>query len=340
MASHRPSLPRYLRVVFGPFREIGHRRSDISSQTDPESEVSQVRPFSDDWHNEVKRLRYEVVAVRDRLSPFFLASPDPAEVALEGKVTEQVARYELTANNRHPTIRQAAVTVRGEVEKFARSRRNMGSNYISATPVITMKLEGVIVAGIEGMMAQFSNYLNDLTERFTDISKAAMNQEMKDLIRNTDPDPTQQKLIARYALVCGLAGKMIDAGNAFLNLNAELRAALEFYADGRAPHGWWEHLPAPVQSIFNEGTWAFIQTWVDVGVREALPAFIPYGGIPGAAVRSFLAIRGKRVEEQRAFRRGDVDELLDLADQLTEMNNDAESRRISVNDIVKAASVA
>jgi hypothetical protein len=309
----------------------------MTVQIDPGSEESQVRPFSEEWPEEIKRLRGEVIAVRDRLSPFFMA-PDPAEMALEGKVMEQVARYELDESDRHPTIRQAAATVGEDLEKFARSRRNMGESYIYSTPVITMKLEGVIVAGIDAIMTQFGDYLNDLTERFSDISKAGMDQGMGRLIRDTDA--TQQKLIARYALVCGLAGKMIDAGNAFLNLNAELRAALELYADGRAPHGWWQHLPAPVQSIFNEGTWLIIDELVGIGVKQAIPAFIPYSGIPIAALRSFFVIKEKRVEEQRAFRRGDVDELLDLADQLTKANDNAEMLREAINDIVRDAGTA
>ena len=48
-------------------------------------------------------------------------------------------------------------------------------------------------------------------------------------------------------------------------------------------------------------------------------------------------IKKERVQEQRAYRRGDVDELLDLSDQLAKATNEVEQLQASVSKIAQAA---
>jgi hypothetical protein len=148
-------------------------------------------------------------------------------------------------------------------------------------------------------------------------------------------------LVGQYALVCGLAGRMIDAGNAFLNLDAELRTALKFYAEGRAPQGWWNHLPAPLRSIFGEGTWTVIDESLRIAAEHGLGGALgPFSAIPVAGTRIVLTIKEERVRERRKFRRDDVDELLDLADQLTKANDEANRLGSSIDAIVLASRFA
>src|SRR5689334_4120595 len=73
----------------------------MNGQTDPGTDGYQIRPFSKDWPDEIKRLRDEVVAVLNQVSPFYLAPADAAGTALEGKVTAQVAPYGVKENDRH-----------------------------------------------------------------------------------------------------------------------------------------------------------------------------------------------------------------------------------------------
>ena len=310
----------------------------MSDKTDPGIDKYQIRPFSKDWPDEIERLWNEVAAVRDQVSPFYLAPADAADTAAEGKVAAQVAPYGLDENDRHETIRGAAATVGEQIQDFATSRKNMGRNYMWSAPVITQKLEGVMITGMQAAVSDFGNYLRDIADRLAHVTEGETRKELQDFKKSQPIDSMTQKLIGQYALFCGLAGRMIDAGNAFLNLNAELRAALEFYAEGRAPQGWRNRLPAPVRSIFSESTWTAIDESVRIAAEHGLAGALgPFSAIPVAGTRIVLAIREDRVREERKFRRDDVDELLDLADQVTKANDEANRLESSIDAIVLAA---
>jgi hypothetical protein len=311
----------------------------MSDQIDPEDGKRQILPFSDDWLDEVKRLREEVVAVRDKLSPFFMDPVDPSEAALERKVTEQVARYGLPENDRHATIRQAAATVNNQLRGYAASRETMGSNYISAAPMITMKLDGVVLTGIKNILDEFNNEMRDLTARLAGMSEGDIPEEVQAFIQSQG-DSSKQVLIGQYALVCGLAGRLIDAGNEFLNLNARRSAALELYANGKAPKGWSQHLPTPARSIFSEATWTIIEECVRAAAEHGPGAIVPFGGLLVLPARIYFVIREERAREQGEFRRDDVDELLNLADQLTAASDGANLLLDGIAVIVQDASAA
>lgn len=310
----------------------------MSDQADPGTRGNEIRPFSKNWPDEIKRLRDEVVAVLNKVSPFYMAPPDPADAALEGKVTAQLAPYGLDENDRHETIKGAAAAAGEQIKSFASLRGEMGHKYIWSVPMITMKLDGVMQTGVLALLDDFQNYLRDLIDKLADMTEGETRKELQDHMRAQQIDSTTQVLVGQYALMCGLAGRMIDAGNAFLNLDAELRAALELYAAGRAPQGWRNRLPAPVRSIFSEGTWTIIDEALRIAAEHGLAGALgPFSAIPVATTRFFLGIKEERVREQRQFRRGDVDELLDLADQVTKANDEAHRLGSSIDAIVLAS---
>lgn len=290
---------------------------------------AQIDPFSGGWLDGIERLRNEAVAVRDKVIPFFMDPPDPAVADLEDRVAAQVARYKLEENDRHPTITQAAVTVGEEIEKFRNSRTNMGEIYPFSTLAITMMLEGVALHEMNNAMRQLGQELQGIAD-VSDIGPAA-----ERFIRSIDP--ASQEIIERNALKYKLAGGMIDCGNSFLNLDTAWCAALELYVNGQAPQGWWQHLPAPLRSIFSETTWAVIEKFGELGIEHGLPALVPYGSLIFLPVRIGFVIREERVREQRAYQRGDVDELLDLADQLTKATGEAQRLRDALDEIAEAA---
>ncbi|MFC1441466.1 hypothetical protein ABUW04_24705 [Streptacidiphilus sp. N1-10] len=313
----------------------------MSDQTDLGKGGYEIRPFSEDWPDEIKRLRDEVVAVLHKISPFYMAPPDPDDVALEGKVTALVAPYGLKENERHSTITDAVATVGEQIQNFAASRNDMGHKYIWSAPAITMKLDGVLLTGTLEAMGDFRNYLRATANRFADMTGGETRKQLQDLVQSQPIDSTTRVLVEQYALVCGLAGRMIDAGNAFLNLDAQLRVALEFYAEGRAPQGWWDKLPAPLRSVFDEGTWVIIDESLRIAAEHGLGGALgPFTSIPVAVTRTVLTIRKEREHEKRKFRRDDVDELLDLADQLTKANDVANELGRSIDAIVLASRFA
>ena len=301
----------------------------------------EIRPFSKDWRDEIKRLRDEVVAVLHKVSPFYMSPPDPADAALEVKVAAQVAPYGLDENDRHRTIRGAVAAVGEQIQNFADLRNDMGHKYIWSVPMVTMKLDGVMQSGVQAAIGDFQNYLRDVAGRLAQMAEDETRRQLQDLIQSQPIDSTTQELAAKYALACGLAGRMIDAGNAFLNLDAELRTALRFYAEGRVPQGWWNHLPAPLRSIFSEGTWTVIDESVRIGADHGLAGALgPFSAIPVAGTRIVLAIREERVRKEHKYQRGDVDELLDLADQLTKATDEANRLGSSIDAIVLASRLA
>ena len=313
----------------------------MSDQTALSSGSYEIRPFSEDWLKEIKRLRDEVVVVLHKISPFYMDPPDSADAALEGKVTAKVAPYGLKENDRHETIKGAVATAGAQLRNFATSRSDMGHKYIWAAPVITMKLDGFILTAAQSAIDDFQNYLRETANRMSRIAEGETRKQLQDFVQSQPLDSTTQVLAARYALVCGLAGRMIDAGNAFLNLNAERRAILKFYAEGTAPQGWWNHLPAPVRSIFGEATWTIIDESLKVASEHGLAGALgPFSAIPVAVTRTAFVIKEERVREKRKFQRDDIDELLDLADHLTAANDEATRLGSSIDAIVLASRLA
>jgi hypothetical protein len=180
-------------------------------------------------------------------------------------------------------------------------------------------------------------------EHFTNNMKrnAAMSdipQTVEHSIQSTDK--ASRERIGRYTAVCGLAGAMIDAGNQYLDLNARRRATLEFYANGREPKGWSQRLPGPLKSILSESAWRNFEQVAAILGKEGIWHFtspIPFDVVVVLPARVVWEIRKERVREQQAYRRGDVDELLDLADQLARASDGVDQLRGSITGISQAA---
>jgi hypothetical protein len=207
---------------------------------------TQIDPFPDGWPSEIGRLRNEVVAVRDKASPFFKGSPDPADADIAGRVTTLAAPYKLEENDRHPTIIRAAATVGKEIENFAPSRKYMGGDHILSALPITQMLDDILQDEISNAIRKFAHDLQNI-ENISDPSQAVAR-----FIQSTNP--ASQEVIEQHALECKLAAGLIDCGNSFLNLYAARRTALELYAAGQVSQGWWQYLPASLRSIFSETT--------------------------------------------------------------------------------------
>lgn len=302
------------------------------------SDGYQIRPFDEDWADEVERLRGEVIAVRDKVSPFSMEAPDPDDTTLEANVTSLVSPYGLNENDRHHIIRSAAASVGQLMENFGHARQGIGFSYIETAFIMSMKLGGVLLIGMQAGIGDFVNYLRGITDQLTQMTEGKTREALQDYAQSQQVDSKRQLLIGQYALRCGLAGKLIDAGNEFLNLNFELRVLLRSYVDGRVPHGWRNHLPAPLRSIFSEAVWTGIEEGVRIGIEAGLGAAAgPFSAIPVGGARIALSIREQRERELRKFRRSDVDELLDLSGQLSTANDNANEIRESLKAIVEAS---
>ena len=196
-------------------------------------------------------MRDEVIAVRDKVSPFSMEAPDPDDTTLEGNVTSLVSPYDLNENDRHQIIRSAAASVGQLMENFGHARQGIGFSYIEIAFIMNMKLGGVLVIGMQAGIGDFVNYLRGIRDQLTQMTERETREALQDYAQSQQVDSKRQLLIGQYALRCGLAGKLIDAGNEFLNLNFELRVLLRSYVDGRVPHDWRDHLPAPLRTFWR-----------------------------------------------------------------------------------------
>jgi hypothetical protein len=290
----------------------------------------QVDPYSADVNEAIKELIDKLNAVRHTITRLGKVT-NQTDAALMGKAADLVAKYSLAANDRHPTIRRSAETAAEEIKALDDSREAMATTYGVTANALRDKMGDLASDQLSATIQR----LRDETSRIREMSGGS--QALPRAVQNEDKE-TQQR-IARYTALCGLAGTMIDLGHQYLDLNAARRAALEFYANGSRPKGWTRRLPEPVKRVFSEGTWTALEKVADKLGEEGiwhLTSPIPFSYVIVLPARVVWELNKERVQEQHAYRRGDVDELLDLADQLTMARGEAEALHGSVSTIAQA----
>jgi hypothetical protein len=295
------------------------------------TDTGQINPFSDDVTHTINELIERLTAVRQATAQLGLVT-DEQDAALQEKVTGLVARYWLPENDRHPTIVQSAETAAREIKSLELARASMGATYGLTANIMISKLVLLRAEQVGDTIEKFRSNTSRIAA-MTNPSEA-----VDEAIDNADEE--SKKRIARFTAVIGLAGTMIDAGNQYLDLNTARNAALEFYATGSRPKGWSRRLPKPLRSIMSEGGWKILEEVAKKLGEEGiwhLTSPIPFDDVIVLPARVAWEIKKERVQEQRAYRRGDVDELLDLADQLAKATNEVEQLQASVSQIAQAA---
>lgn len=296
-----------------------------------ENETGQIDPFADDINDTIDRLRGQLTAVGHTIGQLGKVT-DLKDADLIEKVTDLVGRYGLPENDRHPTIVRSAETVALQITSLEQSRESMGEAYGETAYTMLAKLLGLEGDQVGAVIKRF----RDETKRIAEMSDVS--QAVERSIENADK--TSQERIARYTAVCGLAGRMIDAGNQYLDLNIARNAALELYANGSRPKGWSQRLPEPLKSIMSDGGWKILEEVAKKLGEEGiwhLTSPIPFDDLLVLPARVAWEIKKERVQEQRAYRRGDVDEMLDLSDQLAKATHEVEQLQASVSQIAQAA---
>jgi hypothetical protein len=145
-------------------------------------------------------------------------------------------------------------------------------------------------------------------------------------------DTTSRVVLGRVYFETLLAGSLIDVGNAFTNLDVTRHVAIRRYADGKAPRRWTERLPRPLKAVFTELTCDALEQGVEVLLGQVVPGVIPMGAAVVGVGQVVFEIRGQRRRMRLAFRRTDVDDMLDLADQLKEAAGVAQQHLEAVNE--------
>jgi len=104
--------------------------------------------------------------------------------------------------------------------------------------------------------AIFRNYLRDIADRLAHITEGETTQTAcKDFMQSQPIDSTTQVASSgSMRLVCGLAGRMIDAGNRVPEPRRRTAHGSQVSSlKGGHRRDGWNHLPAPLRSIFQRG---------------------------------------------------------------------------------------
>jgi hypothetical protein len=228
------------------------------------------------------------------------------------KASERAAPYSLAENDRNPTIKRAAETVSSATTSFAAACDKMAYEYAVTGMLVRQRVELYMVKTMNKNLQQLGESIEAAARR-NDF--AAMSTAWAEAAEGLDI--TSRKFLGGIILELQRIGSLIDVGNAFVNLDKTRNAAMQRYGTGKNPQGWKERLPRPLASIFSEATWIGLEKGAEV-LLEGVPSIIPGGAAVVGVVRVVFEVRNDRRHRRVAFRRGDVDDMLDLADQLSE----------------------
>jgi hypothetical protein len=263
-----------------------------------------------------------------------LSADPPAEVAeIERQAKARASRYELPENARHRSIQRAGLAVNESTAAFARV-----CNAMEFSHPATMNL---VLGDIDRYMLQT---LNQTLQRMAgDMTEAAVRGDLHgvDVALKAAAqalDPADKEFLGGMYLTTLRLGSLTDVGNAFVNIHATRLVALKRYATGKEPSGWRARLPRPMQAALPELVCIALEKGVDTLLGSGIAGVIPMGATVVGLVRLPIEIRGERRRRSLAFRRGDVDDMLDLSDQVTAAQEAAQGHLATVQSTLESLS--
>jgi hypothetical protein len=277
---------------------------DLSTYQQPDEADRQVPPVP-----KAKFRRFFHLARREQEAPL---DPKTERAEIGRKASERAAPYSLAENDRNPTIKRAAETVSSATPSFGEACDKMAYDYAVTGMLVRQRIELYMVKTMNESLQQLGEDL-EAAARQNDF--AAMSTAWAEAAAGLDI--TSREFLGGIVLELQRIGSLIDVGNAFVNLDKTRNAAMQRYGTGKTPQGWKERLPRPLASIFSEATWIGLERGAEV-LLDGLPSLIPGGAAVVGVVRVVFEVRNDRRHRRVAFRRGDVDDVLDLADQLSE----------------------
>lgn len=287
--------------------------------------------FAGDVKKNLDELVEDMAATGQAVSEAMTPTPErAAEIAEIRRVAADRARpYTLPENDRDAVIVSAAQLVAEPEASFTPLRQKMAADYKQVRGLLLGRFETHMLKHLNGTLLDFaSGHKRAASRGDLDGITASIGQLVAGL------DTTSQEFLAGAVVEAILAGHLIDAGNAFANLDATRYVAMQRYTAGKAPAGWTERLPRPWISVFSEATWTVLDKAGEFVVGEVLPSVAgPVGSIIVGTARVIGDIQKERREDREAFKRGSVDDLLDVARQLRSATKEAQ-RALDVVDAI------
>jgi hypothetical protein len=286
-----------------------------------------IDPLVDGLPLNLRDLMDELSAARQAVHELWV-EPKAESAEIEKNAWERAAHYTLLENARHPSIKKAAETVGEATSSFGDVCNAMDTQHAVVTYKVRSRIE-------IAMMEDANRNLQELGAAMASAAKRADFAAIHTALNEAAVgfDTTSKEFLGGKYLDVLRIGSLIDVGNAFANLAEMRHVAMQRYAKGQEPHGWRNRLPRPVQAVFTEGTCIALEKGVEVFLGQGIPGLIPMGATIVGVGRLAFEIRDERRQTRLAFRRGDVDDMLDLADQLTEATSAAQRHIEIVNTV-------
>jgi hypothetical protein len=277
-----------------------------------------IDPFADGPPINLTGLMKELAAAREAVNELSV-EPKVENAEIGQRAAERAAHYGLAENDRHPSIKNAAEAIGEATHSFAAACDAMNYQHAVVANHVRSRIARYMMKAMSQNMKQLGEGLAEAARR-SDF--AAINTVLANAAAGFDA--TSKEFLGGIFLETLLAGSLTDVGNAFVNLHETRNVAMQRYANGEEPHGWRDRLPRPLKAVFTETTCITLEKGVEIFFGQALPGVIPMGAAIVGVGRLAFEIRKDHRQEQLAFRRDDVDEMLDLADQLAEAANVAQ----------------
>ncbi len=235
---------------------------------------------------------------------------------LEGEARKRAQHYLLAENDRHEMIQHAAEVTIKEISAFNEIRINMSTDFGFGG----LKLE-------QDLLAKQLTLLNRDFTQFRGPIEATNLDEITQALPLLDP--ADRAIFGYFYRDVAVASNLVDFANAFQHLHDARQDALERYVNGKLPRNWRRRLPKEVQSILTESGYSAIEHLLNAAEIGFAP--IPFGSAFVILTRQAIGIRSDRRRRRLRYRRGDVDDLLDLSDQMARINQLGAEQRSSIS---------
>jgi hypothetical protein len=269
----------------------------------------QIDPFVVEIPDLLSKIKAKLALISGEANRFARHSDDPADSTLEQGVGDRAAHNISAGSARDLTVNQAAETVKAAIRTFDGLRMEMGNKQPIASNLAVSGFDSILIRYTGMRISQVLKPAKDTTP----LTIGEWVQEDEKL------DPAIKRFIGQICWEIYLAGRVADAGNAFVNLYTSRRSVIQRYAEGEALKDG-EQLLNPEQAIFSKASYIKLENLAQwFPGKLGIPAFP--AGIGSGSV--FTKIREGRQKVSPANQPRHGDDILDLADQLTEANETA-----------------
>lgn len=257
-----------------------------------------------DFHDESGRMQKRLLAAQQNFRDAHESYGERGR-ELDLAVRDQLANYYDPANRRAKLIQQAARELSEEIERYPETILTLGSRYIMSATAVDQK---AIALGAQ-MMGTIIEAMSAPQANDDEGPLAAVHAAME---RLTDAQK-QNALLMAQGIVVG--ERLATATQVAADLLRLRQAELEGYLGQAPPAKALSIRQALIEAVAAEGRWTACE-YLLTEVGMAIGTTIPIANIVVGIARIARDLQGKIRSLQARYERGDVDLMLDLAEEM------------------------